>query len=202
MTIEHSIIADPNIHEPKGVASASSGEVYVADGLGSGAWGLNPKDFIITDLLTSVNTTTQGPSTTDTAYQVIFGAASGTGSDDVMIDASGNVTFNTTGTYLVSHAFHVGRTAGAGTSDVFIRELINGTPFDILTQLRIDNAEITYRVHDFHIINMTATDVLTFEMYRDSTGNNSGSLIATATTGISAWGTSPSARIEIQKVTA
>ena len=35
---EHSIITDPNIHEPKGVASASSGEVYVADGLGSGAW--------------------------------------------------------------------------------------------------------------------------------------------------------------------
>ena len=36
---EHVSITDPNIHEPKGVASADSGEVYIADGLGSGSWG-------------------------------------------------------------------------------------------------------------------------------------------------------------------
>lgn len=36
--LEHSNIADPNIHEPKGVAAASADEVYLSDGLGSGAW--------------------------------------------------------------------------------------------------------------------------------------------------------------------
>lgn len=36
--IEHVNITDPNIHEPKGVASATAGEVYVADGSGSGSW--------------------------------------------------------------------------------------------------------------------------------------------------------------------
>jgi hypothetical protein len=36
---EHVSITDPDIHEPKGVVSADSGEVYIADGLGSGAWG-------------------------------------------------------------------------------------------------------------------------------------------------------------------
>lgn len=35
---EHVNITDPNIHEPKGVATATSGEVYVANGTGSGAW--------------------------------------------------------------------------------------------------------------------------------------------------------------------
>jgi len=35
---EHSVITDPNIHEPKGVATAAAGEVYVANGSGSGAW--------------------------------------------------------------------------------------------------------------------------------------------------------------------
>lgn len=35
---EHSAITDPNIHEPKGVAAATSGQVYVADGAGSGTW--------------------------------------------------------------------------------------------------------------------------------------------------------------------
>lgn len=34
----HKDITDPNLHEPKGVASASSGMVYTADGSGSGDW--------------------------------------------------------------------------------------------------------------------------------------------------------------------
>lgn len=35
---QHRNITDPNIHEPKGVTSASAGVTYVADGSGSGAW--------------------------------------------------------------------------------------------------------------------------------------------------------------------
>lgn len=38
MTIQHSIITDPNIHEPKGVATATSGKAYISDGAGSGTW--------------------------------------------------------------------------------------------------------------------------------------------------------------------
>lgn len=34
----HSSLTDPNIHEPKGASTASDGQVYVADGAGSGAW--------------------------------------------------------------------------------------------------------------------------------------------------------------------
>lgn len=36
--VQHVDITDPEIHEPKGVASASAGTVYVADGSGSGTW--------------------------------------------------------------------------------------------------------------------------------------------------------------------
>jgi hypothetical protein len=36
---EHKDITDPNLHEPKGVASATAGQVYVANGSGSGTWG-------------------------------------------------------------------------------------------------------------------------------------------------------------------
>jgi hypothetical protein len=35
---EHNTITDPNIHEPKGVSAASVGQVYSADGAGSGSW--------------------------------------------------------------------------------------------------------------------------------------------------------------------
>lgn len=36
--MQHKDIADPEIHEPKGVSSAATGTVYVADGAGSGSW--------------------------------------------------------------------------------------------------------------------------------------------------------------------
>mgnify|MGYP003337978673 FL=1 len=38
MTIQHKLITDPDIHEPKGVASATINKVYVSSGAGSGTW--------------------------------------------------------------------------------------------------------------------------------------------------------------------
>ena len=38
--VQHSALTDPELHEPKDISTASSGEVYVADGSASGAWGL------------------------------------------------------------------------------------------------------------------------------------------------------------------
>ena len=35
---EHDVITDPEIHEPKGSSTATSGQVYVANGAGSGVW--------------------------------------------------------------------------------------------------------------------------------------------------------------------
>lgn len=40
MAIEHKLIPDAQLHEPKGIVSASSGTVYTANGGGSGAWQL------------------------------------------------------------------------------------------------------------------------------------------------------------------
>lgn len=36
--VNHSTLTDPYLHEPKGVAAAASGDVYIADGAGSGDW--------------------------------------------------------------------------------------------------------------------------------------------------------------------
>lgn len=38
MTIAHSVLTGAALHEPKGIATATSGTVYVADGAGTGAW--------------------------------------------------------------------------------------------------------------------------------------------------------------------
>jgi len=36
--VNHSALTDPYLHEPKGAATATSGQVYVANGSGSGTW--------------------------------------------------------------------------------------------------------------------------------------------------------------------
>lgn len=36
--VSHASLTGANLHEPKGVATASSGQIYVANGAGSGAW--------------------------------------------------------------------------------------------------------------------------------------------------------------------
>lgn len=60
MAVAHENIADPYIHEPKGVATASADTVYVADGAGSGTWqvlGVDSLDLsaIKTDIETDID---------------------------------------------------------------------------------------------------------------------------------------------------
>lgn len=40
--IQHAAIVDPYIHEPKGIASAGNGTVYISNGSGTGAWTVIP----------------------------------------------------------------------------------------------------------------------------------------------------------------
>lgn len=50
MAIEHKNITDPQIHEPKGIASATVDQIYAADGSGGGSWKEVPwSDTIVMD---------------------------------------------------------------------------------------------------------------------------------------------------------
>lgn len=42
----HKDLTGTDLHEPKGVASATSGQVYVADGAGSGVWTTKPGSYL------------------------------------------------------------------------------------------------------------------------------------------------------------
>lgn len=48
--VQHKDLPDSDLHEPKGVASATVGEVYVANGAGTGTWkGLTDSDMDFSD---------------------------------------------------------------------------------------------------------------------------------------------------------
>lgn len=80
MTVEHSALTGSDLHEPKAIASANSGELYVADGAGSGAFtaGLN-KAYLnvqVTDISTAASFWVVSPvaGTITKIYSVINGA--------------------------------------------------------------------------------------------------------------------------------
>lgn len=57
MTIQHELIVDPKIHEPKGASTAAAFTVYVSNGSGSGAWStLSTSSFDLAGVLTAVQT--------------------------------------------------------------------------------------------------------------------------------------------------
>lgn len=69
MAIEHNTITDPEQHEPKSISTASSNDVYVADGVGSGAWRQLPEvtgAMVITDNATPLALTAAVDSTLNT----------------------------------------------------------------------------------------------------------------------------------------
>jgi hypothetical protein len=51
--VQHSSLTDPNLHEPKGASSANAGEVYVADGAGSGDW--SARQYTLNALIADVS---------------------------------------------------------------------------------------------------------------------------------------------------
>lgn len=50
MTVQHKDIPDAQLHEPKGIVTATSKQIYLADGAGSGDWRkIRESDFDLTD---------------------------------------------------------------------------------------------------------------------------------------------------------
>lgn len=60
--VQHSSLTDPNLHEPKGISSASANQLYLSNGSGSGVW-TNANRFPGTGWGKYTNTTYVGATT-------------------------------------------------------------------------------------------------------------------------------------------
>ena len=89
--ITHSTMTDPYLHEPKGAAAASAGEVYVADGAGSGGWQRHNPHGGWRYTAIGTGTTFTAPTT----YTLMNVAGSGTGASGFS-SSSGRLTYTDT----------------------------------------------------------------------------------------------------------
>jgi len=199
--VEHVATLDPNIHEPKGIASATVDTAYIANGTGSGTFKeVTPTGTFVTDInvASGQQFANQGPSALDTAHQLLFGAG-GTLTGDITIDALGALTVTTPGTYSFFLVETFGRSTSSGVSRLNTRLLVNGiqTGFSGSFFLAASSDRLT---ESFSFsLELLAADVVTFELIRDGAGTNDGGLF-TETVVAAGWVDSPSASITVAKI--
>jgi len=149
-------------------------------------------------LVASSTASSQQPGTTDTPIQVEFGVAQTT--TDISISAAGAITFNTAGKYIIAPFFQYGRSGSTGTSILLNRYLRNGTQEGGSLAAKIDSADTLVPWSSSIQFTAVVNDILTIEVMRDSSGNDSGGLFAFSPT-LPGWNQAPCAGIQIYKAT-
>lgn len=148
------------------------------------------------EVLRASSTVAQAPTAVDSALQLTFGAAQGTASNPVMINAAGLVTFNKAGKYAVRIKLQQGRTGSTGTSILLSRILLNGTQYGSPAAVKMENPNVIAVTESRVVLDVTAGATFSVQIMRDSSGNNSGGAVPQAAT-VTAWGTAPSTLLVI-----
>lgn len=151
------------------------------------------------EVLRVASTLTQAPSAVDTPLQLTFGAATGSASDPVMINAAGLVTFNTAGNYAIRIKTQNGRTGATGTSILLMRIMFNGVQYGSPAATKITSTNSTVPTESRVVLNPTAGQTLAVQIMRDSAGSNFGGVYPQAAT-VTAGGTAPSALLVISRL--
>ena len=138
--VNHSTLTDPYLHEPKGVATASSSEVYVANGSGSGAWTAKESlaqlslEGFFTDISTAGTVYLPIPFA-GTVVKVVTVLESTLSSADATVTVSNAASM---GTITVTHT-----SSAAGDVDTLVPSTNNTVAADSFITLATDGASAT-----------------------------------------------------------
>ena len=202
--MEHKDIPDAQLHQIKGAASASSGQVPIATGSGTTAFGFldwtqvanKPTSSGYQAKLSAFSGVNQNPSAVDTPLQITFGSAQTT--SDVSISSAGVITFNTSGNYLIDIFLRFGRSTSTGNAIVLNRILKNGAQILNSNGVILSAATQTIPFSAAIPLTMAAGDTITMQVARDSAGTNDGGLFVVSPT-IAGWNIVPSATVVVNK---
>ena len=165
---EHVNATDPDIHEPKGVSTANSGDVYVADGAGSGAWGQSVSEYanIYTQKSDSVTLSSIG-----TTVQTLPFSTDGAENGAVADSSNNRLTLTTAGDYKVD--FHISMaTAAAGDAGLYSFVVLDdGVVTPLESDIELSGTTDTTVVSVSGVITVGAGSQLTVRIASDEAGN-------------------------------
>ena len=186
MTIQHKLITDPDIHEPKGVASAVTGKVYVSNGTGSGVW-TYPSGRVHGEIFIDAGATTQTLSGSSAYAKLNPGTewTSGVSNILTLTPANGTITLVEAGNYMVH--FWCGFTTTAlssGTTYNFKYNLDGTSSSRTLSATKTTNGADKLHVSATGLMTATAGQVLSMFVAGDAT--SSGQNITVTEAGLTA----------------
>lgn len=153
------------------------------------------------EVLRAASTVAQAPSAVDVPILVSFGAAQGSVSSPVMINAAGLITFNMAGNYAVRIKLQNGRTGATGTSILLSRLVLGTSQIGSTAAVKMTQTDATTPSESRVVLNPTAGQQFQVQIMRDSAGSNFGGLYPQAAT-VTTWGTAPSALLVISRLEA
>jgi hypothetical protein len=174
MTIQHKNIADADLHEPKGVASATANKVYVSNGTGSGTWQALPAK-LYAEIYIDGGTTTKTLSAAS-AYSILNPTAEWTDnlkSGLTTTPANGTITLTSAGTYLVEFWIVFDTASIAGGSAYNFKFAINGTPANrIVGTKKTTNGVDRLHLSAQGLVAVNANDILSIYVAGDVTSSS------------------------------
>lgn len=195
----HSTLTGADLHEVKGASSATAGQVYRADGIGSAGF-VNPTSLTniqYASTLTNFNSAAINPSVVDVAITAGFDAT--VFNADVNLNSSGLMTILSSGLFDFTFNANIGRANATGNAIVATRLLINGTQFGF-TQASLLATNQSSRPVQFRVTRAFNTgDTVQVQVMRDSAGNNDGGFLPQAIT-LGTWGDGPSYFVRVSKI--
>lgn len=170
-----------------------------ADGTVDNNTYLTAGDIDFTQVLNGSSTVSQAPSALNTSLVINFGAAQGSPSTDVQLDAGGKVTFNTAGAYFVNAYGNVERQGSSGGVSVLLfRAVLNNVQISTTKGFHLDTPSLPTPYEVTIPFQANAGDILEFQIMRDSSGTNAGGVYPHVNLG--GWSNVPSTQIQIWKV--
>lgn len=153
------------------------------------------------EVLRAPSVVNQLPTTLDTPVLVSFGAAQGSTSTPVKIDATGLVTFNVAGNYAVRIKLQCGRSGATGIVTLLSRLVLAGAQVGSSAVVRLDNANTIIPLESRVVVNATAGQTFALQLARSSADAsiNAGGVYSVAST-ISGWAATPSALLVISRL--
>jgi hypothetical protein len=127
--IQHAVLTDPQIHEPKGVSTAASGKVYRANGSGSGVW-VFPSGHAYGEIYISGGITAQTLSAASaTAKLNPSGEWTANGNANMTLSAAnGEITVTEPGEYQLNFWVSFTTASAAAQAKYNFHYAVNGTP--------------------------------------------------------------------------
>ena len=175
---EHKDLADPNIHEPKGMSSLTGGasdadKVYLSDGAGTGSWTkLNAAGAVEYGGIYSQESDAVALSTIGTTRKVFAGFSADAPANVVTPDFSSNtLTVSTAGDYKVCFYASISTVAAGDAGQYKFIVNVNGTATRLEVMHDFSGASDLASLSVGGVLTLAASDVVTVYVESDEAGD-------------------------------